>query len=433
MTTGANAPRRGGLLRALRHPAYRMFWMAALVSNTGTWLSNLTVPYVLYQMTGSAVWVGWAAVAQFAPALIFAPLGGTLADTHDRRQLLLWTQVGLAVTGLFMWLAWAFGPQEPLVLVGLLTLFGILNGINNPAWQSLVNDLVPPAEIFSAVTLNSLQFNLARALGPMSAGALLATLGATVAFFLNAVSFVFVIAALLVVRAHPARRAPRAAAGFGRGWRDALGFIHGNPGIRITILLSVMLGLFGNPIFQLTAVFAEDVYEVGPIGLGLLTSALGVGSVLFAVAGALRRVPSVTARSVAGGVVVLAVSLVAMGVAPTLPLGIVAAVAVGAGFLASISGVNTALQLLAGDLMRGRVLAVRHMFYSAAISAGTVGQGIATDMWGVRWATVGAGAILAVAVLMIAVWPRHAGFVALDAVPPDAQAPTAKMEESSAA
>jgi len=433
MTTGANAPRRGGLLRALRHPGYRMFWVAALLSNTGTWLSNLAVPYVLYQTTGSAVWVGWAAVAQFAPALIFAPLGGTLADTHDRRLLLLWTQAGLAATGLFMWLAWAFGPQEPLVLVGLLTLFGILNGINNPAWQSLVNDLVPPAEIFSAVTLNSLQFNLARALGPMSAGALLATLGATWAFFLNAVSFVFVIAALLVVRAHPARCAPRAAAGFGRGWREAVGFIRGNPGIRITILLSVMLGLFGNPIFQLTAVFAEDVYAVGPVGLGLLTSALGVGSVLFAVAGALRRVPSVTARSVAGGLVVLAVSLVAMGVAPTLPLGIVAAVAVGAGFLAAISGVNTALQLLAGDLMRGRVLAVRHMFYSAAISAGTVGQGIATDTWGVRWATIGAGVVLAVVVLMIGVWPRHSGFVALDAVPPDARVPTAKMEESSAA
>ncbi|MFD2768048.1 MFS transporter [Micromonospora eburnea] len=134
--------------------------LGALRSNTGTWLCSLTAPYVLYQTTGSAVWVGWAAVAQFAPELIFAPLGGTLADTHPAAV------VGTGRTRRdrpFHAAARAFGPQEPLVLVGLLTLFGILNGINNPAWQSLVNDFVPPAEIFSAVTLNSLQFNLARA------------------------------------------------------------------------------------------------------------------------------------------------------------------------------------------------------------------------------------------------------------------------------
>ncbi|MFD2768047.1 hypothetical protein [Micromonospora eburnea] len=119
---------------------------------------------------------------------------------------------------------------------------------------------------------------------------------------------------------------------------EAVGFIRGNPGSRITILLSVMLGLFGNPVFQLTVVFAEDVYEVGPAGLGLRTSALGVGSVLFAVAGALRRVPSVPDFS-------------------------------------QRSAASTAhFQLLAGDLIRGRVLAVRHMFYSAAISRGPLAR-----------------------------------------------------------
>mgnify|MGYP002622529528 CR=1 FL=1 len=386
--------------------------MTGFVSNTGTWLSNLTVPYVLYQATHSAVWVAWAAVAQFAPGLIFAPLGGTLADRRDRRLLLLWAQIGLAVVGFLMWVHWAFGARQPVVLIGLLTLLGFLNGINNPAWQSLVNDLVPRPDVFSAVTLNSLQFNLARAFGPGVAGALLATLGPSWAFFLNAVSFLFVIGALLVVRPHATRQRPRVREH--PGWRDVFGVIRGNPGIQLTILVSVAIGLFANPIFQLTVVFAADVYVVGPVGLGLLTSALGVGSVLFAFAGALRRARSRLGRSVSRGLVVLAVSLVAMGIMPNLPLGIVAATAVGAGFLASISGVNTALQLLSGDLVRGRVLAIRHMFYSAAIPAGSMLQGIATDAWGVRWATIGAGTILAVVTVTIARWPGRRGFAVLD-------------------
>ena len=249
-------PQRGGSLAAFQHRSYTIFWLGALISSTGTWLGNLTVPYVLYQATGSALWVGWAAAAQFAPAFLLAPLGGSLADTRDRRRLLMSTQGALGIIALLMWLQWASGLHEPLVLIGLLTLFGIFNGINNPAWQSLVNDLVPREHVQSAVTLNSLQFNMARAVGPAIAGLLLATLGATWAFFFNAVSFALVLVALLYVRQHRTRAIAFASGRFIRQWREALGFLWTSRPIALAILLCCVVGLFGNPIFNLTVVFA---------------------------------------------------------------------------------------------------------------------------------------------------------------------------------
>ncbi|RZI86332.1 MAG: MFS transporter, partial [Microbacterium sp.] len=286
-------PPRGGMLDAFRHRGYTIFWLGALVSSTGTWLGNLTVPYVLFQQTESAVWIGLASVAQFGPAFLFAPLGGSLADSVDRRLLLLWSQLALGVVAVLMWLQWAAGLHIPLLLIGLLTVFGMINGINNPAWQSLVNDLVPRRDLMSAVTLNSLQFNIARAVGPAIAGVLLATLGASWAFFFNAVSFAVVVVTLLFVRTH-ASHAVRPGDGGSRGgfraqWRAAVVYMAGSRAMILAVGLCCVLGVIGNPIFSLTVVFAEDVFRTDPIGLGLLTASLGVGAVLYAVVGAVTR------------------------------------------------------------------------------------------------------------------------------------------------
>ena len=167
----------GYSFRAFRHSNYRLFWFGALASNTGTWLSNLTVPYVLYSLTGSALWVALAAVAQFVPGVVLGPLGGSLADRYDRRKVIIYTQSGLAVVALLMWANWASGLQDPILLLWLIAWVGVLNGLNIPAWQSFVSDLVPREDLLSAVTLNSLQFNAARSLGPALAGVLLAGLG----------------------------------------------------------------------------------------------------------------------------------------------------------------------------------------------------------------------------------------------------------------
>jgi len=410
-------PQRGGSLAAFQHRSYTIFWLGALISSTGTWLGNLTVPYVLYQATGSALWVGWAAAAQFAPAFLLAPLGGSLADTRDRRRLLMSTQGALGIIALLMWLQWASGLHEPLVLIGLLTLFGIFNGINNPAWQSLVNDLVPREHVQSAVTLNSLQFNMARAVGPAIAGLLLATLGATWAFFFNAVSFALVLVALLYVRQHRTRAIAFASGRFIRQWREALGFLWTSRPIALAILLCCVVGLFGNPIFNLTVVFAEEVFHTGPVGLGLLTACLGLGAVMYAVVTAfLRGQGQRVGRNTSVAIAALGATLIAMGVVPSLAGGMVVAAAVGAAFLASFANLNSAIQLLAPDQLRGRVLAFRHMVFSASLALGVVIGGALSDHWGVQVATITFGTILIATTLVVLAW-RDRGFASLDLGP----------------
>lgn len=385
----------GGLFSALRHRNYALFWSGALVSNTGTWLGNLTVPYVLYQSTGSAIWVGIATAAQFGPALLLSPVGGLLADGVDRRILLAWTQAGLGLVATLMWLQWASGLHEPWLLIALLTLFGMLNGINNPAWQSLVNDLVPRGDILSAVTLNSLQFNLARAIGPAIAGVLLSGLGATWAFFLNAASFVVVVVTLLFVRT--ARKVPArtAGSGFRAQWAEALGYLRAHRVLLLAVLLCCLVGFAANPIFSLTVVFAESVYGTSARGLGLLTAALGAGAVLFALAGLLpARRPASFGRKLVASFLVLGLGHAAYALLNDFSVGLLAGVAIGAAFLGAMSTLNSIIQLTAPDRLRGRIMAVRHMVFSSSVALGSFLSGVMSDAWGVQSATLLLGVLL---------------------------------------
>lgn len=400
---------QGHPFAALRHRGFALFWSGALFSNTGTWLGNLTVPYVLYQGTGSALWVGLAAAAQFGPALVLSPVGGLLADSVDRRKLLLWTQICLGAVAAAMWLQWSRGLHSPGLLLGLLTLSGVFNGINNPAWQSLISDLVPRRDVLSAVTLNSLQFNLARAVGPALAGLLLATLGATWAFFFNAVSFAVVVVTLLFVRPHRTVAKPAVRQGFLAQWREASVHLASSRPLLLAVALCCLVGTLSNPIFSMTVVFAETVYRTDTIGLGLLTAALGAGSVLYALAGLLprRRAPSFARRAVLG-IAALGLGHLLLGLLPGMGWGVVAATLIGAAFLAAMSTFNSVIQLLAPDSLRGRILAVRHMVFSTSVAAGSLLAGFLADALGVQTAFMLLGAVLLLTALVLLCAPRAA-------------------------
>lgn len=386
---------QSGLFAALRHRSYAIFWVGALISNTGTWLGNLTVPYVLYQATGSATWVGIAAAAQFGPALILSPVGGLLADSVDRRVLLMWTQAGLGLVAVLMWTQWASGLHSPWLLIILLTAFGVINGVNNPAWQSLVNDLVPRHEVLSAVTLNSLQFNLARAIGPAIAGVLLAGLGATWSFFFNAMSFVIVVVSLIFVRAYRTLQKPDKNLGFIAQWAQALGFLRGSAKLVLCVVLCCLMGFAANPIFSLTVVFAESVYGIDALGFGVLAAALGAGAVFFAMGGLIRRKREAKmSRTLIAGMIALALGHALYATVGTFIAGIIAGLIIGAAFLAVMSTLNSLIQLMAPDALRGKILAVRHMAFSSSVAVGGFVAGYLSDLWGVQATTLSLGVIL---------------------------------------
>jgi predicted MFS family arabinose efflux permease len=316
----------------------------------------------------------------------------------------------MAGAAVALWLVWASGVRSSVVILALVALSGVFSGLNIPSWQSFVNDLVPRDDLLSAVTLNSLQFNAARALGPAVAGVLLATVGPGWAFFTNAVSFGFVLLALALVHVRPGVSASPPSGGVMSQFRDAITYARTQRGIRIGILVAVLVALLGNPVSQFTVVFAADVYDVGPLGLSLLNVALGVGAVLSApVVSGWDISRAVLARS---AMLTYAAAIVLFAVAPVYVPGLVALVVVGAGFLVVISSTNTSVQLIVADHMRGRVMALRIMAFTGAYPLGALIQGWLADAIGPQWTVGLAGALLLIAGLLLS---RRAGaFEALD-------------------
>ena len=381
-------------VRAFRHRDFAIFWTGALFSNTGSWVQNLTVPFVLYEITESATWVGAATFAQFIPAMLLGPLAGSIADRYDRRRILLVTQTLMAVAALALWAAWALGVRNVWAILGLVAVSGVVAGINIPSWQAFVNDMVPREDLLSAVTLNSLQFNAARAFGPAIAGLLLYNFGPTWAFLVNGLSFVFVLVALLLVRTRPHRRASPLSGSFLHQFGRAVRYTRTQPGIIVGMMAAVLVGFFGNPIQQFTVILAKDEFMVDELGLGLLNVALGLGAVIAAplISGWDNLLSRATIVRIA--LPIYGASVVTVGLAPSFAVALGALVVVGAGFLAVIATTNTAVQVIVADHMRGRVMAFRIMAFTGAYPLGALVQGALADRIGTRPTVALAGSIL---------------------------------------
>jgi MFS family permease len=387
--------------RAFRHRDFTVFWLGALASNTGSWVQNLAVPFVLYEVTKSAFWVGLATFTQFLPVMLLGPLAGSIADKYERRKVLMVTQSLMALGALALWVAWATGAHQPWLILLLVAISGVFAGINIPSWQAFVNDLVPREDLLSAVALNSLQFNAARALGPGIAGILLASLGASWAFFINGVSFLFVLLALALVRVRPEPRATALVGGFLRQFKRALSYSRRQPGIVIGIVVAVLVGALGNPGFQFTVVFAGEVYDVGPIGLSLLNVALGLGAVIAAPLVSGWDAVLSRATLVRWGMLVYGGAIIAFGATPSYAVGLISLAVIGGAFLVVISATNTSVQIIVADHMRGRVMAVRIMAFTGAYPVGALIQGAIAEVVGPRVTVAGAGALLLVAGLWL--------------------------------
>lgn len=389
---GEATPR--GPFRALRHRRFAIFWAAAAVSTTGTWLSNLAVPFVIFEMTHSATWVGIGAAAQFIPNVLMGPIGGAWADRFDRRRVLIATQAGGSAAALALFFVIASGTQNPLLVIIPVALQGLLGGLNLPSWQALVHDLVPRADIQSAVTLNTMQFNVGRALGPAIAGVMIGTLGPNPAFLLNSVSFVCVLVALVAIGGGAKRALARPRISALRSFGAALSYSRRQRGIAVSIIVSLAIGVFFNPVFNLTIILATTVYDAGGIELGIMTAAAGVGALVAGPIVASSR--QSLSRLVLFGMLGVGLAVLVLGAVENFVAAVAALVVAGAGFLAVIAGVNTAIQLIVADRMRGSVIAVRIMLYTFSMAVGALLMGAFADWLGVRESLVIAGASLLV-------------------------------------
>ena len=395
--TDSRPPRRAR--QALSYRNYRLFISGALVSNSGVWVQMIALAFVIERLTGSGTWVGLAAMMQTLPAVFLGMVGGTLADRFPRRIMLTFTNSAQALIALGFSAMWAAGVDRPLAYIALGVVNGCVNGIQLPAWQAFVSELVPRGALLNAVTLNSAQFNASRAVGPMIGGIVLAVGGPGWCFFTNSLTYVPAVLALVFIRV------PRLAPAGGdrpNAFKDAAAAVRyaaDNPGIRLSILVAGVIAFFGQPVIHLVVIFANDVFKVGETQYGILAAATGVGAMLNTpfVAGRGSRLPR--SRLVGYGWPIYGIALLGFAVSPYYWLAVVALAVLGAAHIATAATLNTVIQLQVEETLRAKVLALYLITLLAGLPLGAQLQGFLADVIGPRIAVGGAGVLLAATAL----------------------------------
>lgn len=390
-----------------RYRDYSLFWFGALLSNTGSWMQNVTIPFVIFQLTGSAANVGVTGFFQFIPIMLLGPIGGALADRFSRRMLLFVTQAVMAAVSFGMYAVVASGRATPVNLTVLAFAYGLAGGLNIPIWQAFVSQLVPRRMLLSAITLNSTQFNASRALGPFLAGPIIFAFGVPTAMFINFCSFGAVLVALLVIRAErlPGQRDGRLR--IFSEFVEAVRYARGVPGIVACFIGITAVAGLGSPLFAFLPVVGEEVFGIERTGAtevltgegiraGLLYGAAGLGSVLFAplILGKGAELGRSTMMLIA--MLTYGVATAAVGLAPSYGIALVALLIFGGAYLAIAASLNTTIQLLVREDMRGKTLAVYIMFLTGALPIGLIVWGQVAEWTGISTTAVMAGALLVV-------------------------------------
>jgi len=387
---------------------YRLFWVGGVISNTGRWCQAVAIPIVVWGLTDSAGWVGLAGFAQIMPMAVMGPVGGAIADRYQRRRVLIATQSLQACSATGLALLWFGGVRSPTAYVAMSVLVGLTAGLNLPAWQAIVSELVPRQMLLAGITLNSAQFNASRMIGPALAGLLIDAWGPGWAFVANAVSYSAVLYGLARMR-----MARRHVSVDGR-MRPVSEFLHAarycaaNRGIRTAIATVSLVGFFGLSLQLLSVAIVEDVHQYDERGFGLLLSCVGLGAVLASPFVASSAVRFARSRIVAVALVLYAAGSLVIAFAPWFTLVLVGGFAMGVAHIATGSTLNTAIQLQVDEAIRAKVLAVFLMMLTASNPAGQLVLGWLIDAAGPRAAYAVAGG----AFVLIAAWLAASGRLA---------------------
>ncbi len=373
---------RRSSLRALRHRDFALFFTGNLVSNCGTWFQNIALALLVYRLTHSSFWVGAVNFAQFVGIVLLAPWAGPAADRMDRRVLIVATQIGATMVSAVLATVIAVGWGTLTVVLLLALALGFTTAFATPAMQAILPALVPRVDLGAAVAMNSVTFNLARAVGPVAGALVVARLGIPWAVGLNAASYLILAAVMLVV--HPA---PQAAKNGKRPrLRDSFRMVreHGFLGVLLLTVAAVSLTI--DPVSTVTPAFAARIFHHPDTWAGYLIGAFGAGAVIASVV-PLKEKGRPEGR-IAAMLAILAAGMIAFGLVPSLAVAFFLLAAAGFGYLIGQTGATTQLQLEVSDEERGRVMALWSIaFLGSRPFASLIDGGLASAL-GPRAATI---------------------------------------------
>jgi len=417
----------------LRHRDYRLLWAGETISVAGSQIQRAAVAWQVFRLTEDPVQLGILGLCRFVPIILFGIAGGVLADQGNRRRTLLVTQfVLLATSAVLALLTWTDSISMAAIYT-LIVISAIVESVSNPTRQALIPLLVPRAELPAASTMNLIGFHLASVSGPAVGGLLIASLGVGAAYLIDAISFLVVIGAILVMRARPVLP-PLATSGFAAAL-EGLRFLRGSP-VLLGVMATDFLATFFGASTALMPIFADEVLDAGPRGLGLLLAAPAVGAVASAAVLGLTRMPDRAGLIVLVSVAIYGACLVGFGLSRMLPLSLLFLAGSGAADSVSMTLRHGMRAILTPDPLRGRVAAVNRTLagggpqlgeFEAGVLASVAGAGAAVAIGGVATLLTAA-----VAARLFPQIPRHRLSAAL-ATEPDSLAESEAAARSSAA
>ena len=400
-----------GLFDSLKVRNYRLYWFGAVLKNNGRWAQYVATYYIIFKLTESAAWVGMTAFANFVPMLLVNPLTGWISDNLNRRNVLFVTNLVASFMAGLMAVAWGVGLKEPSVWVAIFFLNGTVSGLLIPVSQAFVAECVPQNLLRNAITLNSTQFNAARALGPAIGGLVLGlsgpgwTLAAVVLFYgPMLVCLLLMDSESLMGSREESFRVGRDRPSVISDYKESVRYVRSSRGISAAILTIAIISTFGFPVVQQIIVFSEEVFEVSPFLFGLLGSAQGIGAVLAVplVTGYVSFMkPSVQQLIATVG---YGFAVIIFAVAPSYSVAFCSLGILGIMHLTSASNLNSVVQLQVDEEMRGRVMAIYLVGVLGPAPFAGLAMGWLVSSFGPRLVVSLSGSILAL--LAIVLWSR---------------------------
>lgn len=383
------------LTKALRDGDYAAYTAGNTASLIGNWMQRIAVGWLAWEMTRSGTWLGIIAFADMFPAVIHAPLGGAVADRWDRLRAMQASQVAAFVVAVLLALTALSGFLTIwLLLVFTLTL-GSLFAVAMPLRMSIVSWLVTRENLGAAVAINSITFNVARFIGPAIAGTLIAYFGADVSLAVSAFAYLIFAVSMKFVTPHTAHKPSQKGVSLLRDMRDGFTYTIRHEGIFAVLLLMVAMGLGARPLVELLPGFAGGIFDSGPGGLAVLTSTIGLGAIIGGISLSLRSGQDRPVRTILANSTVLASSVLAFTVAPTIHVAVPIALVVGFSMVSSAIAIQTSIQLAAREDVLGRVLSVYSMVLRGGPAIGALIIGSFSELVGLSLAMAMGGCGLA--------------------------------------
>jgi MFS family permease len=381
--------------RALRHRNYRLFFGGQLISLVGTWMQTVAESWLVYRLTGSAALLGLVAFASQIPIFLLVTFGGTVADRLNRHRIIVTTQTMSMVLPLTLAVLTLTHRVQVWQVFTLAACLGVVNAFDAPARQSFLVEMVGREDLVNAIALNSTMVNGARVIGPASAGLLVAAVGEGWCFLLNGLSYLAVIAGLLMMdlpKRAPEVRPAAALADMVEGFR----FVRRTAPVRALLILVGIVSLAGVPYSVLMPLFADSVLHGGARSLGLLMGASGLGAFLGALALASRTGVRGLGRWVATSGTIFGVMLVLFSLSHVFWLSLLLLIPVGTSLIVQLASSNTLIQSMAPDNLRGRVMALYSMMFMGMPPFGALVAGSLAERIGAP-ATVAIGGLVCIA------------------------------------